>query len=144
MSSAAPAIKAALVAVLAGVVDADTLVSYGQPGTYQPDDIVAVLDVSSASERDPQTLDRSRTETVNVTVTVSCYRGGGTEVQQTVTERAYALLALVESYVKTTNPTLGGIVWGDAVVIAHDLAEAAAPDGRVAEIAATVQLHATI
>lgn len=146
MSSAAPAVKAALVTALAAIVDADTLVSYGNPGPEYPEDVIAVMDVESASNRDPQTLDRTRTETLNLSLSISCARGGGAEVQQTVTERAYALLALVETYVKTTNPTLGGLVWGDAVVIAHTLSEAIATNGiaRIAELYATVQFHASI
>ena len=40
---------------------------------------------------------RNREETISVDVVFSSFAGGGPEVQQTVTERAYALCALLET-----------------------------------------------
>lgn len=143
MSSAAPAVKAAVHALVVTALASEptVLVSYGQPaadGTPLPNDVVGVLGVEGTTEPGPMATTRPRDETLRVTVLVSSWRGGGPEVQQTVTERAYALLALVESAVRA-NPTLGGTV-RTAAVVEHDLAEDIPPQGgRVAEISAVIE-----
>ncbi len=154
MSSQAPALKAAFVSAigaLSGITGTDVLVCYGEPGKYQPDDIIAVTDVSSSHELQVIAPTRPREETLTVTVVVSCYRGGDDPtgaLQQIVTERAYALLGLVEDYVKVTDPSIGGTVRSLTGPITHDLVEgfSVAADGmnvgRIAEITATFTLFA--
>ena len=143
MSSAAPAVKAALVTALTSAFGTTVQVNYGPPGSAQSDDIIAVLDVR-VTEVVATMGNRSREETLEIDVVVSSYRGGGTEIQQTVTERAYAVLAALETYLKTTDPSIGGTVRSNAGVIRHDMNEDSFATGRVTEIAATVLAFARI
>lgn len=143
MSSAAPTAKAALVAALQAALGSAVLVTYGPPGPNQPDDIVAVMDVRGGQVMATMG-NRSREETLDIDVVISCYRGGGTEVQQTVTERAYALMASLEVYLKTTDPSIGGTVRSNAGITTHDMTEDATTKGRVAEIALTILAFARI
>ena len=41
--NSAPAVKSALVALMNALWDAPTLVTYGAPGSYLPDEIAAVM-----------------------------------------------------------------------------------------------------
>ena len=144
MSSAAPAVKAALFAGFTTLFAGEALVTYGQPGPYQPDDIVAIENMRSNNEAEPNSTARTFNEVIEVDFTVSVYRGGGVEVQQTATERAYTLLAMAERCLTATAPSLGGMVSTTAGVGSHDLAEAATEQGRIAEIGATARLQASI
>jgi len=150
MSSAAPTFKLALYNACVTLFPS-ALVTYGHPGAASADDMVAVMNVTSDQEVGPLSPQRRREETLTVEVIVSCW-GGGTD-QQTVTERAYALLADLEDYLQdtgvtaSTQITLGGAV-RDARVMGHELAETADPDdmalGRLAEITATVTARVRI
>lgn len=141
MTSAAPTIKAALVAELQALYAAPVVVSYGHPGADVEDDMVAVMDIRSTQEVATLSPMRKREETLDVDVVISCFRGGGPEAQQVATERAYALLALLESWVQGDGYTIGGTV-RLGLLSRYDLAEATDPDilalGRVAEITATL------
>lgn len=151
-SSVAPVLKSGLVTMLTtAFADEPTVrVSYGHPGLAPEPDLVGVMGV--LTEQETATLgNRSREETLRVAVTVSCAVGGGPEAQQAATERAYALLADIESALRT-DPTVGGAC-RMAVVEGADLAEdiwwAEAYDppvavGRVAEITATIRAVARI
>lgn len=147
MGSKAPTVKAALFAQLGSLYSSPVQVCFGHPGTYLADDIVSVAGVRSRQDVSTMSPQRTREEELDVDVVFSSYRGGGPEVQQVVTERAYALLALLEDYLKTTDYTLGGTV-RLARVTSHDLAESDDPDvlaaGRVAEITATVTCQVRI
>jgi len=104
-------------------------------------DIVCVAGVSSQQDVATMSPQRNREETILVDVVFSCFAGGGPEVQQTVTERAYALCALLENYLQTTDYTLSGTA-RLARVTAATLVESEDPDllalGRLSEITATV------
>lgn len=147
MGSTAPQIKLALLAELDALYSAPVQVVYGPPGPEQEDDIVCVGNARSSQELATMSPQRRREETVDVDVIVSCYRGGGTESQQPVTERAYALLADLEDHLQGAGYDLGGAV-RLARVTSHELVEAAEPDvlakGRVSEITATVTCHVRI
>ncbi len=156
MSSAVPALKAAFVTAirnLSGITGTDVLVCYGEPGKYQPNDIIAVLDVSSTHSPATISPNRSREEEITANVMVSCFRGGDDplgETQQLVTDRAWALTNLIVDYVQATDPTIGGTVRGLTGEVSHDLAEAFSPAadgipaGRVAEIATSFTFYARI
>lgn len=142
MSSAAPAVKAALVTQLTTALGSSVLVCYGPPGTNQPDDIVAVLDMRA--DLAFLAMGGQREEDLSIDFKASVYRGGGAEVQQTVTERAYALMAAVETYLKTTDPTIGGTVLTNSLVARYELTETASTEGRLADLDFTVTATAVI
>ncbi len=144
MASAAPTLKAALVTELAVLFPAPTTVAYGPPGNYLDDEVVSVTDVVSSSEVATLSPNRTREETLDVTVIFSVTNGGGYEAQQTVTERAYAMVADLENYLKVTDPTVGGTVRGNAGVVAHDMTESAPDGSRNCQIVVTVRAHARI
>lgn len=147
MSSRAPLVKAALFAACQSLYAAPVQVSYGHPGTDVEADVVSVAGVRSAQDVATMTTSRTREETLTLDVIFSSYVGGGPESQQTATERAYALLALLENYLQTTDYTLGGTC-RLARMIDHTLAEPDDPDvlaaGRVAEITAQIQASVRI
>lgn len=147
MGSSAPLVKAALLADLQALYTAPVQVVYGPPGPDQEDDIVCVGNARSNQDLATMSPQRKREETVDVDIIVSCYRGGGTESQRPVTERAYALLALLENHLQGTGYDLSGAV-RLARVTSHELVEAADPDvlakGRVSEITAVVTCHVRI
>lgn len=92
-------------------VGGEVLVSYGFPGSYQPQTIVAV----GLTSRQPVTrptlgTNRSRDKVAQVDVTISVYRAGAAEnVQQAATEDCDDLVLLLEAYFRTSpNEALGG------------------------------------
>lgn len=151
MSTAAVAFKSALYTACQTLYPAPALVTYGHPGAASADDMIAVMNVTSEQEVGPMSPQRRREETLSVEVVFSCWSGGAD--QQTVTERAYALLADLEDYLTdtgvtaSTQITLGGAV-RDCRVMGHELAETSDPDdmamGRLAEITATVTARVRI
>ena len=74
MSTSAPAVKAALVAACEVLFPAPALVSYGRPGTYQPDEIVAVMGQRTVNTRGAMSPARQREETVETVVVFSVLR----------------------------------------------------------------------
>lgn len=122
------------------------MVTFGAPGTYEPEDIVSFLAVTS--EQQTATLgNRSREETLEITVAVSCFRGGGQEQEAVTSARAYQLLRMVEYYARKTDTTIGGTV-RDCFLVGHDSFGQTDPQylekGRVTEITARFQAHARI
>lgn len=130
--------------------DYTVAVFYGLPTSYS-DEMVLLGDMTSEQEVATMGSPRSRWETLTLTGTVMCYLGGTD--QQTITERAYYLLGLLETYlqdslnVPSTQITLGGSVV-QARVTGHELAETADDDdaesGRTADITFTVTALARI
>jgi len=122
-------------------------VSFGHPGTNQTNDIVAFLGVRV--EQDPATFgtNRSREEVLTLTVVISCYRGGGAALEKVCSDRAYELLRILETYVRVTDTTLGGVV-RHCFLTAHESDGATDPrslaKGRTIEIAAVFTAHARV
>lgn len=153
MASAVPTVKAYLVAtVLPALFPQPVLVSYGAPGPNQPDVIIGVGNAEVQIERPVAGTTRPREEVFTLTVVFSIFQGGGPEVQQTVTELAFAMLSTFGDYFKTKpNETLGGNC-REAWVSSYDLDEtvAVAPSnsnaitGRVAEITSVLTVKARI
>jgi len=151
MPSSAPLVKAALVTQLGVLYPAPTLVSYGDPAEYQPEELVSVMGQHVVIDRPTSGTNRPREEMVETTVEISVYVGGSTDVQQIATERAYVILSGLQDYFKTKpNETLGGAC-REALVTAYDLTESLSlsPDtgrvtGQVATIAVIVTSHARI
>jgi hypothetical protein len=147
VASKAPAVKAALFALCQTLYPAPIQVSYGHPGTDLESDIVSVAAVRATQEVATMSPQRNREETISVDVVFSCFAGGGPEVQQTVTERAYALCALLENYLQTTDYTLSGTA-RLARVTGADLYESDDAEllalGRLSELTATVHVEVRI
>lgn len=150
--SAVPAAKAALVTALQGMFPAPVLVSYGLPGSYQPDVIVAVMDARIAIERPVMSPGRPREEVSEIDVLLSVWRAGTESVQQAATEQAFSMLGTFADYFKTSpNEKLGVASIRESWVSGYELGEAesldpnsGAPTGRVAEIRAVVTVKARI
>ena len=109
--STIPAVKAYLVALITTAVnDTTVLICYDDPGTNQPDDIIAVRDVEQTLA--PYELVGGGGagwlyETYKVEIVVDVYRGG--DFPQLVFERACALVAIVENAIRA-DPSLAGRV----------------------------------
>jgi len=147
VASKAPAVKAALFALCQTLYPAPIQVAYGHPGTDLESDIVSVGSVRATQKIATMSPQRNREETISVDVVFSSFAGGGPEVQQTVTERAYALCALLENYLQTTDYTLSGTA-RLARVTGADLYESDDAEllalGRLSELTATVHVEVRI
>jgi len=100
--------------ITTAINDAAVLVSYGPPGTNQPDDMIVVGNVNR--EVGPIQMVGSGQagwldEIYTIDVIASVFRGG--DNGQTVMERAAALADVVVAVVRT-DPSLGG-----AVIVAY-------------------------
>lgn len=110
--STVPQVKAYMVTQLQARTElaAPVLVSYGEPGPYLPDDIVAVLDANQTFEQMAMIgsgASKWLEETYTLEVKVDCFQGG--DLAQTVEERALSLASVVVDVVRA-DPSLGGLV----------------------------------
>jgi hypothetical protein len=121
--------------------DEDTqhvLVTYGAPGTFEPEDLVSFT--STESVQDPKTIgNRGREEVIIQEVQISCWRGGGQEMELVTAKRAYQLLRMIEFYCRKTDTTVGGtVMW--CFLTSHECFGQTDPQfieqGRVSEITA--------
>lgn len=129
--------------------DPDTqyvMVTYGMPGTFEPDDLVSILDVKA--DQEPMTMgNRGREETLTLRVEISCFRGGGAEQELVCAQRAYQILRMIEHYFRKTDTTVGGTV-RHCFLEGHDSQGQSDPQlldkGRVIEISARFLAQARI
>ena len=92
-----------------GTDGSPVLVSFGDPGQYQPSAIVAIMDTTTQISRPTLGTNRSREMAAEVSIIISVYTEGGEEVQQTSTDKAFGLLTVLESNLRTSpNERLGG------------------------------------
>lgn len=86
------------------------LVTYGPPGSYQPEAIVAVaMAVREPITQPTASTNRSREKPAEIDVVISVAVNGGDAVAQIAAEKAYDLSEILESYFRTSpNETLGG------------------------------------
>lgn len=110
--STIPVVKAYLVAAITArpEIVTPTLVTYGEPGKWLPNDIVAVMDSTQTFEVMAMVgsgASRWLSENYSIDVQVDCFGGG--DDPQTVEERALALAAVVVDVVRV-DPQLGGLV----------------------------------
>lgn len=133
--------------LMAGDPDTENVVvTYGWPGSFAPDDLISFLGVTS--EQDAATMGRrSRDETLELTVSISCFRGGGQDMELVTAQRAYQLLRMLETYCRTTDTTVGGtVMW--CFLTGHESAGHTDPalieDGRTNEIVARFTARARI
>lgn len=86
-------------------------VSYGLPSVVPDEGDVIILNaVRSTQQFATMATNRTREEILELDVQINSRVGGGQESEQTAGARAYALLGILENYVRTTNSTLGGLV----------------------------------
>ena len=128
----------------------NTLVSWGPPGEFQPDLIVAVMGARVPITRPTMGTGRSREQSCEITVVFSQYVHGGPEASQPAETAAWAAADQLEAYFRTKpNEELGGAC-RDAWVSAKDIADpeiaweptgdgtSSAAVGRVATVTVTV------
>jgi len=127
-------------------------VHYGLPPTDQADDIVCIGEAGTADQlrgdqaTGPMSPNRSRNETVYVSVLISSWRG--TTSQQLVTELVFDAMALLENDLRT-DPTIAGAIpiGPGADVVGWQLTETeweALPKGRYAELDVTIRCRGRI
>lgn len=143
--TAALAFKAAFFNRMGLIVPATAGMEYvqvvpGTPATYGAEDIVMVGRVSTDQGIAQLGTNRSREETLELEVIVSCYRGGGEDQEIAVQQRAFDILAVIEKDVRRTDTTLGGVV--RQCFLTHAETEGATPpelvdQGRFADVVAT-------
>lgn len=131
----------------AGAGTEHVYVVFGQPSSYQPDDIISFGRLSSGQETATLSTNRSREETLTLEVTISCFLGGDEDAEIATAGRAYELLRMIEHHVRMTDTTLGGVV-RTCVLTSHE-SEGATPEdlieeGRVTEVVATFTAKARI
>lgn len=105
------AFHAAAVQVMAADPDTQYVqVSFGTPGTFEAEDIIRIGRVNA--RQDPAALGtrRPREQQLELEVTISCYRGGGADMEQVCSDRAYQLLRMLAEHVHGAETTLGGVV----------------------------------
>jgi len=150
-ATAAHAFKAAFVAAIQGLYAADdtVLVTFGHPGPQVVNypDAVAVMGIEVTQEPATISTNRAREETITATVAISSWRPGGAEVEATAAAAAYGILQAIETYVRVTDTTLGGVV-RHCFLTGHRSEGATDPaalaDGRTIEIEATFTAHVRI
>lgn len=148
-SSVAPLFKDTFVALAQTAWAAtDVLVSFGHPGQNQPDDIVGFLDMRTEQEPAAFGTKRPRWEMLELDVLISCYRGGGPDQEKVVSDRAYALLAVLEDAVHKGIGTTVGMTVMECFLARTTSDGRTNPDeiakGRTIEVLATFQAKARI
>lgn len=123
------------------------LVLYGYPDTYVPEDVIEFGQVTANQTFGTLSTNRSRDETIQLTVFITVQRAGGQEMEQVCADRAYYLLRLMENQVRVTDTTVGGAVrW--CFLTQHTTTGHTDPavleQGRVIEISATFTAEARI
>ena len=147
MASSVPAIKGYLVdTVLPTLFPAPALITYGMPGTFEPNDIVTVGNVRVTNSDPVMGNQRRVEELIEVSILLSCYRAGGPAAQRTATEAVYGMYSALRDYFRTSpNETLGGSVRTSRVT-SHELFEDDDPDavknGRLSQIEVVLTINA--
>lgn len=142
------ALYSSFATIFAGSVGPDgqpVLVSFGDPGQYQPSAIVAIMDTTTQISRPTLGTNRSREMAADVSIIISVYTPGDESAQQVSTDAAFALLTVLEQNLRTSpNERLGGASRDAWVSKADPIATVAVdpasnlPTGRVTEIHVTV------
>lgn len=137
-------------AVTLFAADPQVQVAFGHPGTSMSDDIVAFMGVTTDQVEATMATNRSREETLSLTVIISCYAAGNTDGDLTPSKRAFSLLGSLENYVRTTDTTLGLAANGLRQCFLTSISTSAATDeaylaaGRLVEIIAVFTAQARI
>ena len=139
VASPFPAFKAAVVSTIAAAIPT-VQVSYGWPVGTWPQEMIVVA--SARGRQKWAAFPKIKDEDITLTLNFCASTGGN--IQQTSTERAFALLAAAETALRT-DPTLGNVITPQgAAVESWDLTETdydASSNGRTAML--TVIITAT-
>lgn len=142
---AAKAVKAALVTACQTLWTDPFVVFYGPVGVDEPNDYAEILDVTFDEGAPRLASLRRRWHDFTVTGRLTTYRGGGEEVQQTVTEAALTYLGQLADYlqdsgtVPSVKTNLGGTVqWARLSSFSLTEEDEDIADGRKAYIDFTV------
>jgi hypothetical protein len=109
MAQSVTAVWTNLYAVCQSLFPPPVLVSFGDPGAYQPDVIVAVMGGQIPVARPTMGTNRSREKTVTMDVIISVFVAGGDPSQTSAWTTAQAMSDLLEAYFRTSpNETLSG------------------------------------
>jgi hypothetical protein len=141
------ALYAAVTTMFAG--QQGVLVSAGDPGNYQPDLIIAVMDVDAPITHPTAAPTRPQDERITIQVLISAFVGGGPEAQQIANQTAWAASDTIKNYFRTSpNEKLGGACYNSFVAhrkltpeIAYETPDGMntpVPVGRTATIDVTV------
>lgn len=144
-SSTLPSVKARLVTLLAGDPGLSGVqISYGVPDPIEREAVY----VGGTRDHDQEWSAlgaRGRAEHYALELVISVWQPGAD--QQTVTERAFALLAVVEAILRG-DPSLGLALTGVKSLVAEirpsRLVEGPFDDGRVGELQGTIAVDARI
>jgi cobalamin-dependent methionine synthase I len=143
--------KAAMLAAIRTLVDpAQVFTSWGHPGVAGEswDDVIAVDEVVIDQDVATMGTNRSREETLRLTVWIASFRAGNNDdLEKVCADRAVELLRLIEHHVRQTDTTLGGVVrhcFLTGYRERGDAREALLADGRRVEIEATFTAHARV
>lgn len=115
-------------------------------GTVIPDEVVEIRGVKTEQATGPMSPNRPRDESLRVEVLVSVATGGGPEVDEALTDRAYELLGRLEFYCRVTDTTLGGTV-RQCFLTGHESEGALRNEtagGRYIDVVATFTAHARV
>lgn len=157
VQGARSALYAALKEMFADAKDeggAPLYVSYGLPGSYQPDQIVAVMNTRRPVEAATMGTNRSRRSAAEIDVAFSVYVPGGGDpdsayvTQQVASDKCDDLVDVLLNYLRTgTNLTLGGTCREATVTNVNGpiptpvTGENNAVTGRAADSIVTVTVH---
>lgn len=146
-ASAIPAAKDAFLTICrAAITDTTVQFAYGHPGGNQGTDVVSVRDARSSLDWG-SIGNQDKEEQLQLAFVISVRRGGTD--QQAVTERAFALLDLIDDNIRQpVDASIGGTVLFGAIVevqlqesnpVSYDMSK-----GRVAELYCTVTAEAIV
>lgn len=139
--------KQALFDIAVEILDPDVQVCYGHPGQSMLNDLVVFGEVGSEQVPGPHGGQRSRDETLTLTVVVSIFRPGGPEQELITATRGYDLLGQIENHVRKTDTTVGGTV-RECFLTSHASDGSTDPQvlsaGRLTTIAAQFTAHTRI
>lgn len=125
--------------------DPDVHLTYGPTGTYNPAEVVELLDFTDEEGEGPQGAPRRRNHVLELTGVVTVFLGGGEEVARLAAERAFELVGDVHDYlqdsgvVATVQGNLGGqVLWARVTRTALTEDDENLGDGRTVAVEFTV------
>lgn len=127
----------------------DVHLSYGPTGTFDPDDVVELLDVDDLEDEGPSGSPRRRDHLLELTGVATVFRGGGEEVARLAAERAFELVYDAHLYlqdpgvINTIQGNLGGaVLWARVTRTSLHEDDESLADGRLVAVEFTVSARA--
>ena len=151
MAQSVTAVWANLYAVCQSLYPPPVLVSFGDPGTYQPDVIVAVMGGAATVGQPVMTPTRPQEFVVTTEIIFSVFAPGGDPTQQASSTAAWVMHDQLVAWLRTSpNETLSGacrsaFVTAETVVFSNAFDPVSNNQtGCVTELTATVTAHVRI